>query len=232
MLTSAVIAAAFLPAAVLGYTEHMITPEEWELGRRCHPNETHELLFAVQQRNLDILELTLMNVSTPGSPHYRHYLSYDEVHGMTANPSATQRIVEFFERIGASLTRSTPHGEYLRARADMSVWETALDARFHTFTHRETRRRVRRTRTYRLPSELEGYVYFIGFTTQLPPSASVGIRMPVNASTDSSTTPSLINAHYHVTSNIGSSKASQAVVSIFLIFRLPSFLLIFRQLFN
>ena len=46
---------------------------------RSNTSDLHEVVFAVKQRNLDVLEKTLMGISTPGTDRYQQWLSFDEV---------------------------------------------------------------------------------------------------------------------------------------------------------
>ena len=55
-------------------------------------NRAHEVVFAVHQRNLDELEQRLLSVADPASPDYGAYLSYDQVHTLTANPASSQAV--------------------------------------------------------------------------------------------------------------------------------------------
>ena len=43
---------------------------------RANPEETHELVFAIKQNNLDHLEQTLLQRSTPGSELYQKWLTF------------------------------------------------------------------------------------------------------------------------------------------------------------
>jgi hypothetical protein len=46
---------------------------------RAHSSLQHEVVIAVKQRNLDVLEGLLMERSTPGTSTYQQWLSFEEV---------------------------------------------------------------------------------------------------------------------------------------------------------
>jgi hypothetical protein len=69
-----------------------------------HGERTHELVFAVKQLNLDMIERILDEVSNPASSKYGHHLSRDAVHNLTANAEATIAIRDFCEKKGLQVS--------------------------------------------------------------------------------------------------------------------------------
>ena len=55
-------------------------------------NNFHEVIFAVRQNNLDLLEEMLLDRSTPSSPRYQQWLDNDDVGLITSNPIGAQAI--------------------------------------------------------------------------------------------------------------------------------------------
>jgi hypothetical protein len=92
-----------------------------------------------------------------------------------ANPTATAAITEYLTSAGAILKRATPHGEYLRFVASVSLWEQILPgAEFYYYEYVGTSKeavgqRIVRTHQYALPTPLAGeYVHYVAFATHLP----------------------------------------------------------------
>ena len=60
----------------------------------------HEVMFAVQLQNLDMLEAILLDVSDPSSSNYGLYMTKDEVTELISNPSANAFIKQHIEKNG------------------------------------------------------------------------------------------------------------------------------------
>jgi len=191
--------------------------DDYLKGARASTDTAHEVVFAVKQQNLDLLEKTLMDVSNPQSPKYGQYLSREAVANMTANPVATDRIVTFLNGIGAKVTRKTRYGEYISATAPVSTWENVFQTQFQTFKHRySSKEPVIRASQYSLPVELTNFVETVFNTVQLPPrtppkkqlvAKEASAALPITGSI----TPAVLNSYYHITTNTGNSLASQCL---------------------
>ena len=129
----------------------------------------HEVVFAVKQAT-EQLTPTLMAVADPASARFGNHLDFAAIGELTANPSATAAVESYLRATGATIVRTTPHGEYIRAAAPLVLWNDILEADFKTFQHAESGRTVVRTREYAVPAELAAHVAFVGYTTELPPS--------------------------------------------------------------
>ena len=53
--------------------------EHFEQGERANLASQHEILIGIKQANLDLLDVKLQERSTPGTPFYRQWLSFEEV---------------------------------------------------------------------------------------------------------------------------------------------------------
>ena len=86
-------------------------------------------------RNEDVLAELASNLSTPGHPAHRQFLSYDEAQALAANRPATNRVLNWLtSEAGVTITDTHPHGRYIHARAPVSAWERVLNTRFARFT--------------------------------------------------------------------------------------------------
>ena len=63
----------------------------------------HEVVFAVQQRNIDYLEAEVLERSTPGSPKYQQWMSFEEVGKLTSNQAGAQAIIDYISMLGAEV---------------------------------------------------------------------------------------------------------------------------------
>ena len=126
------------------------------------------LTFAVRRQHMDTLEGILNDVSNPASPNRGKYLSYDEAHQLTRNPSATQCVLQFLTNAGAAIIEPAhPHGAYIRARANVSIWTRALNATFAHFRSHGVSA-IRAVTDVTVPGELGRHLAGIFSVTHLP----------------------------------------------------------------
>ena len=108
---------------------------------RAAAERIHYLVFAIKQRNMDLIEEILEDISDPKSPRYGEYKTRKEVDEMTSNPIGWNTTVNHLKSIrGVTIVGETPHGEYITASAPIHVWENMLDTQFHIYQHTKTRR--------------------------------------------------------------------------------------------
>eukprot|EP01035_Chromulina_nebulosa_P040662 gene40662-54983_t len=179
--------------------EEMNEREDFIMLDRSPSNTKHELVFAIKQLNLDQLDDILMNISSPDSLHYQKWLSYEEVGNIVFNNNGTDNVVQWLESEGVYVSWSSKHFEYLKATANISVWERILNTQFFQYQQRQitatsdgddgdgdgdddnintSRKRklssstaqiYHRAKSYYLPTEMTAHLSAIFNTVQVPP---------------------------------------------------------------
>ena len=140
----------------------------WRKMGLAVPTVELTLTFAVRRQHMDTLEGILNDVSNPASPNRGKYLSYDEAHQLTRNPSATQCVLQFLTNAGAAIIEPAhPHGAYIRARANVSIWTRALNATFAHFRSHGVSA-IRAVTDVTVPGELGRHLAGIFSVTHLP----------------------------------------------------------------
>lgn len=104
--------------------EHLI------LHNRAPTHLQHEIIFAVNQRNMDKLESELISRSTPESSNYQEWLTFDEVGEMTSNPYAATQIKNWLLMHNATVTWESIHSDYIKATAPILIWESLFNTEF------------------------------------------------------------------------------------------------------
>ena len=146
--------------------------------RRAPPHANHELIFAVNQLNLDKLEKEVIDRATPGHHLYQQWLTFEEVGDMITNEPAFQKVSEFLSSIpGASISKVTQRKEYITVSAPVASWESALQAEFYEWhdlakmdgNNSNSPRVYLRSKTYTIPDHLDGHLDHIFNTVQQPP---------------------------------------------------------------
>jgi len=177
----------------------------------------HEVVFAVKQRNLDLLENYLYEVSDPKSSKFGKHWNRAQVANLTSNSVGTDFIANYLKTNGAEITDKTRYGEYITAQAPLSLWEKLFATTFYSFKHAENAHKpIFRALHYSIASELEEHVSAVFNTVQLPPRMAPKKMlkprdMKSGVAASGSITPALLNSYYEITSNVGNSLASQSV---------------------
>jgi len=202
--------------------------------KEADKTQLHEVIFSVKQRNLDMLDQFLMEVSTPKSPKYGKYLTRAEVATITANPEATSAIEAYLKSAGAEVVRKTRYGEYITAKAPISLWEQLFATTFYEFKHFENRvKPVVRSLHYSVDQSLSSHVEAVFQTTQFPQVSAP--RLPLKKVEKNAEaivkhiTPAKLNSYYNIFTNTGNSLASQSVFESIGQYYSPSDLLQFES---
>jgi subtilase family serine protease len=61
-------------------------------------NTSHEVIFALRQLNLDVLEHELLERATPGTSKYQQWMSFDEVGALISNPTAYDALFSYLSK--------------------------------------------------------------------------------------------------------------------------------------
>jgi tripeptidyl-peptidase-1 len=213
--------------------------EDWVVKAPAAGWETHEVTFAVKQQNLDKLHDILMEVSTPGSPKRGKYLSYDEVHSLTANKKASRAVLEWLAESGVRVKKIHKHGHYIKAETNVETWQKLLGTKFaHMQSVDEpTNVILRAVSDVHVANELADSITGIFMTTQLPPRPRPRAEprfireLGSNATVNGAVTPAGLQSFYHV-SGTGSKSVSQAVFESLGQYTSLSDLASFEQEFN
>ena len=107
-------------------------PNLFEVLGKANPFVKHEIIFAVKQLNIDVLQSILLSVSNITNPLYGQYLSRDEVALLTSNPASTEFVRNYLHGRGISNLRTTKNGEYIIASASIFQWEEMFQTIFYS----------------------------------------------------------------------------------------------------
>ena len=132
----------------------------------------HDLIFAVQQKNLDQIEKILNDVSDPHSPNYGKHLTKEEVNALTANNEGKKLVLEFLNNWNAVVVSSNDN--YITAKATIEIWNQALSTTFYDYENVMKGKTVQRCMEYSLPVELASQVASVMGTVQFPATVEIG----------------------------------------------------------
>lgn len=80
---------------------------DFHLVGSASPNHHHQLVFQVKQNGLKQLEDLVLELSSPESPKYQQWLTFEEVGLMTARPDDCQAIVDWLSSSGIQVYMSS-----------------------------------------------------------------------------------------------------------------------------
>ena len=189
---------------------------------RAWSDHHHEVVFVIQQRNMEELTSILHDISDPSSSNYGQHWSRDDVVDFTSNPEGRDAVVTYLNANGASIVSETLAGEYVTALAPVKVWEKILKTEFYSYIvthHDESVHNVIRAEDYWIPRELDKHVASVLNTieviTALPMSAT---RVPVASkigkfsSTDiGEMDPNKLRSYYNMSKATGSVNSTQMI---------------------
>jgi len=242
-----VIVAVFLCAAVTA--QERVFPEgasafglspHWQRGQECPMDQKIDLIFAIKQQNLDLLDKIFWEVSDPDSPEYGKFLTAEQL-GKLIRPKdeSIDTILKWLHQQGVSAKsyRFTPHKEFLKVFVDVAKASELLGGiKFHYFspavkTASTSRLRLARSLdAYSLPAEVAAHVDFVGGVARLPKIKTMKVTPLSNQY--SAVTPSVIKQAFNITAVGSSSKNLQSVNQFLGQFFSPADLTSFQQQFN
>jgi tripeptidyl-peptidase I len=213
------------------------------------PTHVHEVVFAVQQKNIDVLERMLNDVSDPDSANYGQHLSGEQVAALTMNPEARDAIVNYLHANGASVTAESLNSDFITASAPISQWNMVFNTKFNLFHQKQVDGEIEqlvRAGSYSIPKELEQHVMTVMNTIEMPvvrmrqaniydAPKEVISGMGRNLGTTYSLgwiLPKVLRGYYNVTNNKGSNASTQAAYGSNSDFFNPADLAMFQKFDN
>lgn len=195
---------------------------------RAHHNYNHEVIFVIQQRNIDELTRVLHDVSNPSSPNYGLHWTIDEVTDLTSNPEASDAVVSYLYSAGVSIVSETLRGEFITAAAPIKIWEKMFNTEFYTFhqTHRDKRaEHLIRAEKYWMPRELDSHVGHVFNIVEMPigargrltkqtrtSSVSAMASDPTKWTENGIITPYKLKVYYNMSNNVRGNKFSTQTI--------------------
>ena len=201
---------------------HLSIRRDIKKQNRARSDHPHEVIFVIQQRNMEELTSILYDISDPNSSNYGQHWSREDVVDFTSNPGGRDAVVSYLNSNGAFIVSETLAGEYVTAVAPINVWEKIFKTEFYSFIvtrYDESVHTVIRAEDYWIPRELDKHVTSVLNTIELlTPSPTSASRVPVASKIGkfSSTalgymTPTTLKAYYNMSNVIGSINSTQMI---------------------
>ncbi|EGC33182.1 hypothetical protein DICPUDRAFT_154796 [Dictyostelium purpureum] len=141
----------------------------WIQHNRAGKHEIVNFHVALNQRNLDVLESTLLDVSNPESPNYGKYWDMESVLALVApEQSVVDQVAQFLRNSGCQSIEV--HSDFIKASAPVSAVEKmfSVDMFNYKHAHKAGQTLVRSKQTYTLPKEIREHVHIVTGLSELP----------------------------------------------------------------
>jgi hypothetical protein len=153
--------------------ERMKQRSSFNMLHRSPNTHAHEVVFALKQNNLDVIEREVLERATPGNPKYQQWMSFDEIGTLIKNDAAMSYLTTMLRSDPTiHITWKSRRGEYVKAVAPIASWEILLSTQFYEWRDDHNNVNVHRCRTYFLPEEATAHIDAIFHTSQALPAIS------------------------------------------------------------
>lgn len=185
----------------------------WSQQSRADPEGKIKLVFALKQRNADILERKLIEVSDPLNPNYGKHLTREQVNKMLKPSLDTYRAVKSWLKNHGIKNFHIANNDYLTAIVTINKAEELLNCEYYSYIHSEVDDlTTTRTTSYSVPSNVASYLDFVAPTVHF---MNVPKVKQVNANSPQ-VSPSRLRELYSVGKTVGSAPNNKQAVTGFL----------------
>jgi tripeptidyl-peptidase I len=142
---------------------HLVS-DEWVHVRRANSVDELSLVFAVRQRNAELLKRILYDVSEPNSPKYGDHLTFEQLGDIMRDSDAVQVVKTWLHKHGVNKIDETMNGDFIVASMSAKQAETLLGAdvaEFHVYKSTITNNVIFRTRSYTVPAAVDAAIDWI-----------------------------------------------------------------------
>ena len=158
---------------------HQHQPKEFTFthynkGSKVDKDHQHEFTFAIKEKNIDLLESLLANVSDPRNvEYYGKYFSKNEIEKMTFNKEGFDAVKKFC--IKHNLEILGEYNQLIKVRAPIQKLVEMFETEFYTYHKSPTNKNkwdkneIVRCSSYSVPAALEGHVVHIYSLADIPP---------------------------------------------------------------
>lgn len=192
-------------------------PIDWTKASRSPSSHRLEMLFAVKQTNVGVLEDTLMKVSDPRSKDYGAHLTNEQVHALVRPlDHHVATVKHFLASHGATAVSVTPNSDFIRATVTVEMAEKMLSAEYYKLAH-VGGTTVHRALSYSLPHEVAAAVDFVSPTVHIPtPPSRPRILKQHDQDKGLTNGPRVLRNLYSVGDVLGQAPANKMAVTAFL----------------
>jgi len=191
------------------------------VGKPSSGAEAMEVTFAIKQTNLDALERKLKMASTPGSPEYGNYMTFEEMSKIAyGRPESVDAVLRALATVGIDFdeVHFTPAKEYATVKMTVSAVEQLFAAEM--LVYERDSKRIVRSKKFTLPKSLSDHVDFVSGVDSFPPRnlvfSRLGLDFQPNDPDPTMVNPDVIYKDYSIGKYSTSNPATTQAIGSFL----------------
>uniref|UniRef100_A0A6A7FSM4 Physaropepsin n=1 Tax=Hirondellea gigas TaxID=1518452 RepID=A0A6A7FSM4_9CRUS len=147
--------------------DRSVVPDGWIQRGIAHPSKLVNLTIALRQHNLDVLEKTFWDVSTPGNPQYGKFLSQDDISKIITPPEEHRaQVIDWVKSHG--ITEISSLSDAVHFETHVEVAEKLLQAHFYEFASPGKRTISRVMGEYSVPIQFRELIEMISGVSDFP----------------------------------------------------------------
>jgi tripeptidyl-peptidase I len=202
-------------------------------GHRATATETHDVVFQVKQRNMDVLTKILHEISDPNHLNYGNHMTMEEINDISSNPDSHDEIINYMKEAGATHLFDANGGQSICFRGSVALWERVFNTEFYSLesvanansnSHVIDPKKFIRSEKYSLPKSLHAHVAHVSNTIDVPTEFLLPHRISTVKTPNYTRmkelgtgtiirpylTPERLNQIYDIDDNTGHPRATQA----------------------
>ncbi|KAG0239376.1 peptidase S8/S53 domain-containing protein [Mortierella sp. GBAus27b] len=143
-------------------------PEPWFADGPASPEEVHPFRIALKQQNTQEFDKRFREISTPGHPNYRKFMSADELYALL-DPSkeSTDKVFSWLKPFGIEATQDH---HWIKFDLTISQAQVLLQTNYNVYRNREDGKTTVGTPEYKVPDGLHDVIDMITPTTFFEPT--------------------------------------------------------------
>jgi len=140
----------------------------WTRSLKADPSHIVEFRIALKQRNLDVLESTLLDASNPKSVNYGKWWTSEQILDLVAPEEEKQlQVVNYLKSAGCFNVEN--HRDMIKVSAEVTIVEKMFNVRMYTYVHnKKNQEMVRSSTDYVVPREIKSLVHMVSGISELP----------------------------------------------------------------
>jgi subtilase family serine protease len=195
--------------------EEQIIRNDFFCVNRSNRMEFHEVVIAIQQKNLPLIQQMVLDRANPLNPSYQQWMTFNEIGELVENLEAYSRVIDWLNAYNLTPSWHSTYHEYVKVNSTIETLEQMLSTEFYAcHDHsRSSNLTFRRSFRYSIPTILIDDTHAIFHTSQVPPRYEPSFQIPSNSwklGNTQNVTISFLNNLYQISSNIAESSFNQS----------------------
>jgi tripeptidyl-peptidase-1 len=189
---------------------------DWEkVDEKLPSSKLISFKIALEPKNRELIQSTLLDIATPGSKNFRQYLNPSEIKELVSPIDENlNRAISFIHKNNGKILNQNQHGDWLEVEASIENIESMFNVKLSKFKNKRTgMNKFATSGTYEIPSEIDDVIKLVSGLNSFYSSNGVSYdNKPEIASTITPTTIYDTYGTLNASTATGTKMGSQAVI--------------------